>query len=92
MQKADPESYQAVINALSNYEKQVKQSCIVMKRAGDDCVANTDGDVAALRSNEKLGLCIQKIDQSLETVNELIRALQEELERIIETARKAENI
>lgn len=85
MQKADPESYQAMISALQSYKTQVESSCSVMKRAGDDCVANTDGDVAAKRNNEKLGACINKIGQSLETVDALISAMQDELDRITST-------
>lgn len=91
MQIADPESYQAMINALNNYKRQVQQSCRVMKQAGDDCVANTDGDVAAQKSNDKLGQCVTKIDASLETVDKLISAMQQELEKIFEAARRAEN-
>lgn len=91
MQTANPESYQEMITALQNYKKQVEQCCQVMKQAGDDCVANTEGDVAAQRSNEKLGESIKKIDGALDTVDKLISALQEELERVLEVARKAES-
>lgn len=88
---ADEQSYEEMIKALQNFEKQVEEQCTVMQNAGKDCVDNMDGDPAAEKSNERLNGCIQGIRGTFETVRNIIAALQEELERIREAARKADS-
>ncbi len=92
MAYADEQSYEEMISALQNFLTQTEEQCNVMKQAGTDCVDNTDGDPAAEKANARLSECIQGITATFETVQQVISALQEELERIREAARKADSM
>ena len=87
---AEEQSYEEMIRALQNFTAQVEEQCTVMENAGKDCVDNMEGDPAAEKSNEKLNGCIQNIRGTFDTVQNIAAALQEELERIREAARKAD--
>lgn len=91
-QYADEQSYEEMINALCNFKNQTEENCQTMAAAGNDCVENTDSDPAAVKSNAKLTDCLSRIRATFETVDQIIAALQEELEQIREAARKADSI
>ena len=86
---ADEQSYEEMISALQTFLSQAEEQCGVMESAGNDCVANTDGDPAAEKSNERLQKCVSDIRATFETIQGIISALQEELEDIREAAAKA---
>ena len=92
MANADEQSYEEMISALQTYVSQVEEQCGVMESAGNDCVDNTDGDPAAEKSNAKLQQCVGKIRSSVEAIQGIIAALQQELEDIREAAAKADQI
>ena len=92
MAYADEQSYEEMINALQNFMSQTQEQCEVMTRAGADCVDNTDHDPAAVKGNERLGECVQSITATFEIIQNVIAALQDELERIREAAQKADSI
>lgn len=89
MAYADEQSYEEMISVLQNYVSQVEEECGVMESAGTDCVDNTDNDPAAVTSNSKLQQCIGKIRGAAKSIQQIIAALQQELEDIRETAAKA---
>ena len=90
MTYVDEESYQEMIRALQNFMAQTSEHCGVMESAGKDCVDNTDNDPAAVKGNEKLGACLQRIRGTFETVQGVIEALQRELEQVHAAAAKAD--
>lgn len=89
---ADEQAYEEMINALRNTQRQLEEHCRVMAQAGTDCVDNTDNDPAAERANARLGECVSKIKQELETLGSIATALSEELEDIRQAAARANNI
>lgn len=86
---ADEQSYEEMIAALNRYVAEVEEQCDIMLKAGEDCVDNTEDDPAALASKEKIGEHVKKIKAELETVGKVITALQDEIDRIREEAKKA---
>ncbi len=84
MQVADVESYEEMIRALQNFMSQVSENCQVMADAGQDCVDNTEGDPAAAKAAAKLQRCIGKIRGTFEQIQDIITALQRELDDILE--------
>ncbi len=89
---ADEQAYEEMINALRNTKRQLEVHCGVLAQAGKDCVDNTDNDPAAERANARVGECVSKIQQNLETLDSLAAALSEELEDIRQAAARANNI
>ena len=89
MAYADEQSYEEMIQALQKFSSEAAEQCSVMASAGQDCVDNTDGDPAAVRSNEKLQKCVSGIRGALDDIQGIIAALQQELEDIREAAAKA---
>lgn len=92
MAYADEQSYEEMISALQTYVTQVGEVCGVMQSAGIDCVENTDGDPAAVKSNEKLLQCVGKIQAATESIQGIIAALQQELEDIKVAADKVNQV
>ncbi len=90
MARASEQSYEEMINKLNQYCSEVEEQCSVLRSAGSDCVDNTDNDPAAAKAAAKIDRCASDISQNLETVQQIIRALQEELEQIREAAAKAD--
>lgn len=86
---ADEQSYEEMIAALNRYISEVEAQCDIMCKAGEDCVDNTEDDPAAIASKEKIEGHVKKIKAELETVGKVIRALQDEIERIRAEAKKA---
>lgn len=86
---ADEQSYEEVISKLRAYTSKVFESCNDMYCAGRDCVDNTEGDPAAVRSNDNLGQALNQINEAVQTIDTIIAALQEELDRIREAAAKS---
>ena len=89
---ADEQSYEEMVAALQNFINELEEQCTVMETAGRDCVDNTDGDPAASKSNEKISNIANKIRGTFETVEGIIAALNEEIERIRIAAQKADKI
>lgn len=86
---ADEQSYEEAINQLNRLIKDVNDVCDDMTRAGSDCVDNMDDDPAALASCRRLAECIKSIEMNLELIEQVRAAMQEQIERIRESARKA---
>ena len=86
---ADEQSYEEVVSQLQRFVKEVEDECNVMTRAGMDCVDNMDNDPAALASCTKLAECIKSIEMNVELVEQVIKALQEQIQGIREKAAKA---
>ena len=89
MAYAEEQSYEEMISALQSFMSEVEEQCSVLESAGNDCVDNTDGDPAAEKANAKLQKCVGDIRASLESIQGIIAALQQELEDIREAAAKA---
>ncbi|MCR4792861.1 MAG: hypothetical protein K5871_08925 [Lachnospiraceae bacterium] len=89
MQGADEQSYEEVIEQLRAYTNKVFEAVNGMYTAGQDCVDNTDNDPAAERSNGNLRTALGKINDSLQSINEVIAALNREMEQIREKAARA---
>ena len=87
---ADEQAYEEMISTLQTFISQVDEQCGVMESAGQDCVDNTDNDPAAEASNSKLQGCVGNIRATFDTIQEIITALQEELEDIRAAAAKAQ--
>lgn len=86
---ADERSYEEAISQLERLVKDVNAVCDDMKCAGNDCVDNMDEDPAALASCRRLAECIKSIEMNLELIEQVRAAMQEQIERIRESARKA---
>ena len=90
MTVADEQSYEEVISKLRAYTNKVFESCNDMYCAGKDCVDNTENDPAAVKSNDNLCKALGQINDAVQTIDTIIAALEEELERIREAAAAAE--
>lgn len=82
MSYMDEQSYQEMINALENFKKQVETHCGIMEKAGQDCMDNMEADEYATESNNKLKTCVSSIRENYETIDKIVRALEEELEKV----------
>ena len=89
MKGSDEQSYEEVIQKLRAYTSKVFEAQSAMYKAGQDCVDNTDEDPAAVRSNGNLQKAIGNISNSVMTINQIIAALNQELEQIRAAAAKA---
>ena len=85
----DEEAYENMINALNNFMKQVTTQCDVIEKAAQDCLDNTD-DENVKPGAEALGTHIKNIKAQYPTIEDVIKALQEQLEKAREARRKAE--
>lgn len=85
----DEEAYQNMINALNNFKNQVTTQCDVIEKATQDCLDNTD-DENVKPSAEALATHIKNIKAQFPTVDEVIKALEAQLEKAREARRKAE--
>lgn len=86
---ADEQSYEEMINTLQTFLSQAGEQCDVMQSAGEDCVDNTENDPAAEKASAKLQQCLSKIRDSMEAIQAVIQALQDELEDIRQAAARA---
>ncbi len=89
MDMADEQSYEEMINALQTYMKNAQEECTAMQCAAQDCVDNTQNDPAAAKSSERLSKCLTDIGSALEDIQQVIAAMQEELEDIRNAAARA---
>lgn len=87
---ADPSSYQEVMNQLSAYTNKVFESCADMRSAASTCVSNMGDDPAAAKSVEALEKCLNQIQSGVSQINQVIAAMQKELEDIERAAKKAD--
>ena len=92
MNFADESSYEAVIAELQKFVSEAGEQCDVLVSAGEDCVDNTDNDPAAAKASDAVSKCASDIGKSLEEINDVISALQEELEEIREAAKEADRM
>ena len=92
MTHVDEQSYEEVISALQSFINNVSDACDTMEAAGNDCVDNTDGDPAAEKSNAKLQQCVSRFRGTLGTAQNVISAMQQELEAIRAAAAKADSM
>lgn len=86
---ASEEAYEEMIQTLKNFKSQTTENCATISKAAEDCVDNTCGDPASVKSRKELGAVISKIAASLDTVDAVIDALQKQLDAIIEANKKA---
>ncbi|MCR4588333.1 MAG: hypothetical protein K5682_08005 [Lachnospiraceae bacterium] len=86
---ADEQSYEEVINKLKAFKSKASGLVTEMRTAGKDCVDNTDNDPAAVKSNDSLNTALSQITTSLEGIDQIVAALEQELQDIIEAANKA---
>lgn len=89
---ASEESYMEVISEISTYIGKLEESIEALRSAANECVENTDEDPAAVASNERLNQAIGKIEDQKPVLQQVIQAMNEELERIREAARRAQNV
>lgn len=87
---ASEESYREVISEISSFIGKLDQSIGTLSSAADECVENTDEDPAAVSSNERLKKAIGKIEDQKPILQQVIQAMNEQIERIREAARRAE--
>lgn len=92
MTHVDEQSYEEVISALQSFINNVSDACDTMEAAGNDCVDNTDGDPAAEKSNAKLQECVSRFRGTLGTAQNVISAMQQELEAVRTAAAKANSM
>lgn len=85
---ADEQSYEEVISRLNRFVKEVYTVCDDMTRAGSDCYDNMDQDPAAYASCVRLADCIKSIKMNVELVEQVSDAMQKQIDRIREKARK----
>ena len=85
----DEEAYQNMINALNNFVKQVTTQCDIIDKAAQDCVDNTD-DENVKPSADALAGHIKNIKAQFPVVEQVIKALEEQLEKARDARRKAE--
>ena len=90
MQVADEQAYEEVINQLRAYTNKVFQASNDMYCAGRDCVDNTEGDPAAVKSNANLGSALGQIKESVQVIDTIIAAMQREMEEIRASASAAD--
>ena len=75
-------NYEAMVESLGKFIGEVSESCNEMESAGKECVENCDADEASTKSNNKLGGCITKYRETLETAQNVKAGIQEELEEL----------
>ncbi len=85
----DEEAYETAINALENFKKQISTQCDLVEKAAQTCVDNTK-DPNAQNNSVKLSAHVQKIKAQFEEVDNIIKALQEQLEEVRRIRREAE--
>lgn len=89
MAYADEGAYEEMIDALSQFLGTINEQCAVMNSAAEDCVDNTIGDPAAVKSAAKVSECASKIEEQCEKISGIISALNDELEEIRAAAERA---
>lgn len=88
----DYDNYENMINALKIFSSTVSDACEEMADAGNQCVENMDADEASEKSNARLQECISSYKGILETAQNLINAMQEELERAKQAVSKINSL
>lgn len=86
---ADPRAYEEMINALQTFLSDAEEECTALESAAEDCVDNMEEDPVAEKACEKVNKCVSEIRGSFETIQGIIRALQEELDEIRRIADRA---
>ncbi len=89
---ADEQSYEEMIRVLQDFISKVSDACGDMETAARDCVDNTDGDPAAEKSSAKVQQCVARFRGTLETAQNVITYLEEEIEEIRRRAAQADSI
>ena len=79
------QEYEAMIAALSKFQREVIEACDELSSAGNECVTNMDEDVNAPKQNAKVQKSVANIRASLETVPPVIQGLQEQIEELRRT-------
>lgn len=92
MDFASDESYEEMINTLQKFLREAEEECSTMQSAGQDCVDNTENDPAATKANDSLQGCVEGIRTACETIQGIVSALQDELDRIHEATAKADSL
>ena len=86
------DNYEEMITALTAFITATSDACDEMENAGKECVENMDGDEASTKSNEKLGECIAKYREATEEAQNLINAMQQEIEDAINAGNKIDEL
>lgn len=85
---ADEQGYEEMINALQNFLTKAEENCNVMRQAAQDCVDNTEDDDNAKSLEEMMNTAVGKIEENFDSIDSIISALEEELERLQEIRAK----
>jgi len=85
---ASSESYDDMVKALQNMKKEVSERCGTLSSAASKCAETAGGDPVAAKASSRIGSIVSKVQQELETVDEVIDYLQKEIARIEEEAQK----
>lgn len=85
MAVSDEQSYQEMMDALSELMTQIGETCDAMSSAAEDCVDNTEEDVNAQKAAELTNKSIEVIKENAETISKVIQYLEEEIEEIRKT-------
>lgn len=91
-QEINFDNYNDMISALNDFISKVSDACDEMEAAGNDCVANMNGDVASEKSNAKLATCVAMFRETLETAQGVISAMEEEMEEAAAVAAKIDDL
>jgi len=89
MAHADEQAYQEMCSILSTFITNISDSCQDINSAAADCVDNMDEDPVSSAAASKLQKCTQQILSTVPTAQAIIQALQQEIERIRNTAAQA---
>jgi hypothetical protein len=82
MSMAEEQSYEEMIQILNNFVKNTQENCNVMIQAAQDCVDNTEEDDSVVALNLTMKAKVNIIENNFETINEIIAALEQEIEKI----------
>ena len=91
-QQINEQVYEEVISALQTFCKNVGEACDEMQDAAKECVENCENDAASLKSQTRVNEHITSFKDAIERADNLISAMQQELEDARAAAEKADNI
>jgi DNA-binding transcriptional regulator GbsR (MarR family) len=84
MLMSDEGAYEEMISALQKFKSSVQDSCDAIKNGAADLVDNTEGDDNATYLQELMDKLVLKIEENFSTIDGIIQALEEELEKLRE--------
>ena len=85
-------SFEEMISAVGKFISEVSEACNNMQAAGNQYAIQCDNDVPSTKANEKLGKCVNKFNESLETAQKIKEGLERELEKLLELMKVASDM